>query len=519
MRSPNEPLEVVRSKRFSGDLQFETEHLKVDLGGRAARGGAVTFGWHGLKFVVGIVATAIMARLLTPRDYGLIGMVAVFTSFMSMFKDMGLSMATVQKPEINDGEISTLFWVNAAFSVGVTLITMLLAPLIAWFYGEPRLVLITITASLGFIIGGLAVQHEALLKRQMRFFALGSIAFLSIVAGYTAGITLAWRGFGYWALVVSQLALVATNALGVWILCGWRPGRPRNSHGIRSMLTVGRNITGFAIINVLAKNMDGLLIGRVWGAQQLGLYTKAAQLLSLPTDQINEPLNSVAIPTLSRLADSSERYRQAYRRILEKIAMLTMPGIALMIGTSDWLVYLLLGPQWSETGYILVMLGIAGLTQPVMNTTGWLLITQGRTHHMFQWALISAPLGIISVIVGLPWGAAGVAISYSLVRVCITDRVLFWFVGREGPVRMMDFYRTIAPAACAAGCALVSVILFRKLVVVSNPLHGLLASFAITVVITLGVLFIIPAGRLALRDVSRSFLLLRRQSRESLARP
>ena len=112
MRPPNEPIEVVRSKRFSGDLQFDTEHLKVDLGGRAARGGAVTFGWHGLKFVVGIVSTAMMARLLTPRDYGLIGMVAVFTSFMSMFKDMGLSLATVQKPEINDSEISTLFWVN-----------------------------------------------------------------------------------------------------------------------------------------------------------------------------------------------------------------------------------------------------------------------------------------------------------------------------------------------------------------------------------------------------------------------
>lgn len=507
------------AKRLADDLQFKTEHLKADLGGRAARGGAVTFVWHGLKLVVGIVATATLARLLTPRDYGLIGMVAVFTSFMSMFKDMGLSLATVQKPEINNKEISTLFWVNAAFSLGVTLVTMLLAPLIAWFYGEPRLVLITIASSLGFIVGGLAVQHEALLKRQMRFFALGSIAFLSIVFGYAAGIALAWRGFGYWALVVSQLALVTTNALGVWVLCGWWPGRPQRHSGIRSMLKFGRNLTGYAIVNVLTKNLDGLLIGRVWGAQQLGLYSKASQLMSLPTDQINEPMNSVAIPTLSRLTDSPERYRQAYRRILEKIVMLTMPGIALMIATSDWLVLLLLGPQWKDTGYILVFLGIAGLTQPVMNTTGWLLITQGRTHHMFQWAVISAPLGIISVIAGLPWGAAGVALSYSLVRICITDRLLYWFVGREGPVRTMDFYRAMAPAACASACALLAVILFRQVVVISSPLYGLLASFAITVVITLGVLFMIPAGRLALRDVSRSLLMLRRQPRESLARP
>ena len=519
MRPANEPLEVVRSKRFSGDLQFETEHLKVDLGGRAARGGAVTFGWHGLKFVVGIVATAFMARLLTPREYGLIGMVAVFTSFMSMFKDMGLSLATVQKPEINDKEISTLFWVNAALSIGITLITMALAPLIAWFYAEPLLVAITIVSSMGFIIGGLAVQHEALLKRQMRFFGLGLISFFSMLFGYGVGIALAWRGWGYWALVLSQLTLVTTQALGVWVLCGWRPSRPQRSQGIGSMLVFGRNLTGYAIVNVLAKNMDGLLIGRVWGAQQLGLYSKAAQLLSLPTDQLNEPLNSVAIPTLSRLTDSPKRYREAYLRVLEKIAMITMPGIALMIATSDWLVSLLLGPQWVDVGYILVLLAIAGITQPLTNTTGWLLITQGRTHHMFQWALISAPLGIISVIAGLPWGAAGVAISYSLVRVCITDRVLFWFVGREGPIRMMDFYRTIAPAACAAGCALLSVILFRKFVAISNPLHGMLASFAITVVITLGVLFTIPAGRSGLLDLSRSLLLMRRQPRESLAQP
>ena len=238
------------------------------------------------------------------------------------------------------------------------------------------------------------------------------------------------------------------------------------------------------------------------GCAQLGLPAGGPVLPA--NDQLNEPLNAVAIRP-KRLTDSPERYRRDTPHS-EKIAMLHA-GIALMIATSDWLVSILLGPQWIDTGYILVLLAIAGLTQPVMNTTGWLLITQGRTHHMFQWALISAPLGIISVIVGLPWGAAGVAISYSLVRLCITDRVLFWFVAREGPIRMMDFYRTIAPAACAAGCALVSVLLFRKLVIISNPLHGLLASFAITVVITLGVLFIIPAGRLALRDVSKSFLL------------
>ncbi len=501
------------------DLQFRTDHLKKDLAGRTTRGGVVTFGWHGLRFVVGIVATALMARLLTPRDYGLIGMVAVFTSFMSMLKDMGLSLATVQKAQITEQEISTLFWLNAALSLTITLATSLIAPVIAWFYGEPRLLLITLVSSLGFIISGLAVQHEALLKRQMRFFSLGLIAFISMVFGYLFGLALAWRGVGYWALVGSQLALVTANSIGVWIVCRWRPGRPMRNSGIRSMLKFGRNLTGYAMVNVFAKNLDSLLIGRFWGPQELGLYSKAAQVASMPTDQINDPLNSVAIPALSRVADEPERYRLAYLRILQKIVMVTIPGIALMIVTADWVVALLLGPQWKNAAFILILIAIAGLTQPVMNSMGWLLITQGRTHHMFQWALISAPIGVISIIIGLPWGAAGVAASYSIIRVCVTDRLMYWFVGRTGPVRTMDFYVTMLPSLCAATCAAASVMLFRRFVVVNSPLLGLLAGFSITLVVSLIVLWLIPSGRRGLQDVSQSLLMLKRAPRTASVQP
>jgi len=148
---------------------FDTEHLTAAIGSRTARGGVVTIVSHGLKFALSIVATAFLARLLTPHDYGLIGMVAVFTGFVAMFKDLGLSLATVQRPEISDEQISTLFWVNVTLSAGITALMIALAPLIGWFYGEPRLTLITIVTATGFLFGGLAVQHEALLKRQMRF--------------------------------------------------------------------------------------------------------------------------------------------------------------------------------------------------------------------------------------------------------------------------------------------------------------------------------------------------------------
>ena len=487
---------------------FDTEHLTNTLGSRTARGGLVTIVSHGLKFALSILATAILARLLTPQDYGLIGMVVVFTGFVAMFKDMGLSLATVQRAEITFEQISTLFWINVTISIAITLLMMLLAPLIGWFYGEPRLTMITIVTSLGFFFGGLAVQHEALLKRQMRFYALSVIAFLSMMIGYVVGIVLAWRGASYWALVFSQLALLASNAIGVLVTCRWRPGRPKRNTGVRSMLSFGGNVTGYALINYVSKNCDNLIIGRAFGPQLLGLYTKAVQLLNLPTEQINEPIASVAIPALSRLADSPERYRQAYLRIIEKVLMVTMPAVILMLATADWLVLMILGPQWGDSARIFVFMGIAGLFAPVALTGGWLLVSQGRVRDMLRWSLINAPISILSIIAGLPWGVVGVAASFSLGRVLVANPLLYWFVGRSGPVRMADFYRLLAPFTGASLFSLLASLLFRRFVEVTNPLIGFVACGIIVAVTTPLFLALMPAGRKALVDIKNSMLLL-----------
>src|ERR1700730_8106499 len=193
------------------DRYFGTDHLKTNLGGRTARGGAVAITAQALKFIITIGATSILARLLTPQDYGLIGMVAFVTAFVSLYKDLGLAAATIQRPEISFDQISTLFWINASLSVAVCIFTIAIAPLVSWFYGEPRLTSITVITAVGFIISGLAVQHEALLRRQMRYFALASIGLISSIVGYVVAIWMAWKGFHCCALLGSQLAVVFTS--------------------------------------------------------------------------------------------------------------------------------------------------------------------------------------------------------------------------------------------------------------------------------------------------------------------
>ena len=502
----------------SDDAHFNTERLKTGLGARTARGGAVTFASQVFKFGASLGATMVLGRLLRPADYGLIGMVVVVTGFVSMFKDLGLSAATVQREDITSEQVSTLFWVNVALSVAVGLVTVALAPAVAWFYSEPKLMLITMVYAVGFLFGGLTVQHEALLHRQMRFAAQAACEIVALIVTITVTIVLAWRGAGYWALVAGHLTTSFVYMILIWSVCGWYPGRPARYSGVRSLLRFGGNLTGFTVVNFFARNLDNLLIGRVWGSRQLGLYAKAYQLLMLPIDQINAPITTVAVPALSRLNDSPERYRRAYLRIIEKISVLTMPGVALLIATADWVVLIVLGPQWQEAGQIFAALGVAALIQPIANTTGWLFISQGRTPDMFRYGLVASTIIVSAILIGLPWGAPGVATAYALVWVIVVAPFLFYWVGRKGPVRPRDFYLTVAPSFCAALAVLVVLFLFRRSGVIVSPLEGLAASFGIACVVALIVLYAIPAGRRALLDFGAVAAIVLRKKEMGLAK-
>jgi PST family polysaccharide transporter len=297
----------------------------------------------------------------------------------------------------------------------------------------------------------------------------------------------------------------------VWGACGWRPGRPVRDSGVRAMLGFGGNFTGFSVVNYFARNLDNMLIGRFWGSQALGFYAKAYQLLLLPLDQVSYPLTTVAVPALSRLNSEPERYRRAYLRILEKIALVTMPGIALMAVTADWVVAIVLGPKWAEAARIFKLLGLAGVVQPAANSIGWLFITQGRMRQMFKWSFVGTSITVASFIVGLPWGAVGVAAAYAVTNVFVTIPLLLSYVGREGPVRAGDFYRAVAPPAFAAACTAAALSAFRAWGGVGQPFVGLVIASPLALLTTLASLYALPAGRRALGDFRNVYDLLRKK--------
>lgn len=510
---------ALRTPPASGDARddvFRTDHLNADLAQRSTRGGMLTLASQAIKFLISTGAMIIVARLLTPEDYGLVGMVVILIGFFWMFQYLGLPAATVRWKELSHTQVSNLFWINVALSTVIAVIVLACAPLLAWFYKEPRLTGIAAGYALVVFLTGISIQHLAILQRQMRFTALAIIDIVAVVIGLVMTIVAAWRGAGYWALVLNQLIVSLLTIVGAWSVCRWRPGLPSRDSELRSMLTFGGDLTGYHFATFFAQNSDNALIGKFWGAYQLGIYSRAYQMLLTPIGQVIMPLGSVAVPALSRLADTPERYRAAYLKIVEKIAMLTMPAVVFTIATSDWLILLLLGRQWSDASPVFMMLGIAAIVQPVAKTGTWLMVTQGRSREMLNWGIVGASIAVIAILVGLPWGAKGVAASYALSELCISTPLMFWYIGRRGPVRARDVLVTVGPSICAAASSLIVLSLARAWLAGFTHLIARLAiAFVITVSVSLLVFLLLPSGRSSIRGLRETLSLLRRK--ESIA--
>src|SRR6266576_1658808 len=325
---------------------FRTDHLLANLKGHTISSGAVTMLAQGAKFILNLVSTMILARLLTPRDFGLMAMVMTVTSFMRVFKDAGLSIATVQRERITHAQVSNLFWINVAVSALCTLIIAASAPVVGRFYHDFRVVNITLLLSITFLISGLTVQHQALLKRQMRFKALALIEVGSMAAGVLVAIIMALRGYSYWSLVFSSVFMEIAGLVLTLSISRWRPQWPSLRSGVRPMISFGAHRTAGDFVMSLSRGCDNLLIGRFYGSAAVGLYSRASALLIRPLEQFLGPINAVFVPALSRLQSQPERYRTTFLRLYEAIALFGLFFTGLLLAVSRPLTLVLLGPQW-----------------------------------------------------------------------------------------------------------------------------------------------------------------------------
>jgi len=338
----------------------------------------------------------------------------------------------------------------------------------------------------------------------MHFKSLAKIEISSIVVGNLVAIALAVYGMGYWALVFMQVADAVVNSVGFWLASGWRPGAPSRNAGIRSMLLFGGNLAGFRCVNFFSLNLDNILIGRFWGSQQLGLYARAYQLLLLPVQQINNPLNSVALPALSALQTDPERYRAFYRKAILATTSFGMPIIAFMFAVSDKVILLMLGTRWLGVVPLFQLLAPAAFVGTFEVATRWAYQSLGRTDRQLRAGLVLSILNVAIFSISIRWGASGIALAYGLSQPLFAlPAIIYCYHGTI--LKLSDFTGTVyKPFLASIGAATV-VIVFNHLPNIDlNIFTSLFIDCLIYSLSYLGIWMLMPNGKETLLDMLKS---------------
>jgi O-antigen/teichoic acid export membrane protein len=426
---------------------------------KTTRGGLAALTGQGTTFLLRMISLVTLARLLSPRDFGLVGMVTAVTGVLTYFQDAGLSAAAIQSPTISRAQTSTLFWINVAIGAVLTLVCIGLAPFLAAFYREPRLELVTEIIAGSFLCFGASAQHRALLVREMCLMTLAISDLCGSALSVALGIGCALLGAGYWALVVMAVTPSVANLVAVWSLGRWIPGLPRWGSGIGGMLRYGGLLMADNVVMYFSYYTDKILIGRVCGAVVLGVYGRAYTLINVPSQNLASAFGATLFPALARLQHQPERFRNYFLKSYTLFLSLAFPVTVACGLFGEDIIRVFLGPKWSDAVPVFRLLAPTILAFALINPTGILLQALGRMAQSLYIGLLILPVNLIAYAVGIRWGAVGVASGFSIAMVVLIVPTILWGIAGT-PIRPRDLFRAIAPpllsvfiaAACALAC-------------------------------------------------------------------
>jgi len=398
-----------------------------------------------LKVAVMFVSTVILARLLSPEEFGLVAMVLAIFGVGEIFRDFGLSMAALQAKKLSHAQQSNLFWINAIVGLCLSLIFFLAAAPISIFFERPELVEAGQVLCLTFLLGGLTTQFKVVINRQLRFVSLAITDLVPYVSGAAAAIVVGALTASYWALVAQQLIIAAGTLILAVCLSGWRPSLPSKAP-MRELVSFGASFAGTQFVSYISRNVDSVMIGKFWGSVSLGYYDRAYNLVVLPLTQINTPMSRVAVPVLARTQTEDERY-VAYLRRAQLVALyVTSTIFALLAGLAEPLVLLLLGPQWQASAMLLSILAISGVFRSLVQVAYWVYVSRGLAAVQFRFYLVAQPILVCIILAGVPFGAVGVATAVAIGYALFWVASLAWVKRASGlplGVLYLDAFRAI----------------------------------------------------------------------------
>jgi O-antigen/teichoic acid export membrane protein len=390
---------------------FEDLEASADLGRLAKRGGVASVAGVYVNGVLQIVGVVVLARLLTPEDFGLVAIVMALTRFAPLLIDFGTADATTQRTKITQGQSSTLFWLTSSIGFAVALGLVACSPLVAWLYHEPRLQSVAMYSGITFVFAGISAQHLALLRRTMQFGVIAKMQILSALAGLVAAIVIAIFGFGYWALVFRPIVSAACVAVGAWLACRWRPGYPVFDAEVKSMIGFGMHVLGASVPISMTRVADRIALGLFYPPREVGYYQNAQNMYEnafmAPLDQ----LHNVGSAGLSKLRSNPVTLQQKYEATLSALAFFVMPTAAILSVIGQDVVVILLGATWRVSGLLLSIMALRGVVEFIEMSQGWLHVASGRAERWKYSAFVSAIVRVAAILAGLPFGAKGVVIA------------------------------------------------------------------------------------------------------------
>ena len=409
------------------------------------------------KFLSTIFATAVLARILSPADFGLVQIATLFLGIITLFSSAGLELPVIQAKSLNLSQVNNLFWISCLVGLITGLTSALLAPVASWYFERPELTLIIVVSSCTFLCSAIGVQSRALMKRNLRFYELSKIEIAAMLLAQSLAIGCAFSTRSYWALVLIPVVSALVSSVCVCFLAPVTIQFPSRERGTGELLKIGANLTGFNVLNYFVRQLDNFVIADRFSDQDLGFYSKAYGLLLMPVSRINSPLSTIVVPALSRTRENNKRFRDVYVKCLFVLASLSIPTVVFLAVCSEEVILTVLGPKFADSIVLFQLLIPAAFVSSLNVSTGWVFASLGRTDKQLYSglgaALVFIPLVILGGFYGVEGVACGVSAAFVLVRL---PQMAYCFKG--SPIGFKDFIDAVRTPwlACilAAGCTL-----------------------------------------------------------------
>ena len=448
------------------------------------------------------IVMIILARLLFPEDFGVIGMAVIFTGLVQTINELGLSAAIIQKKNINDNHLSTSFWISLGLGIILFITTVIISPYIADFFKNELVGPVVSVLSTGFIFGSFNVVHRSLLQKNIEFKKIAVTEISASVMSGALSIILALLGFGVWSLVFGTILSNFTRVVLLWKVCTWRPSMTFDLTSFKELFSFGAHVMGSRFLNYIDSNIDYLLIGKLMSATALGHYTLAYQLSTFPLTRISSIITSVTFPTFSIIQDDNDTLRYAYLKVNKYISTITFPLLSGLIMVAPDFIPIVFGEKWAPMIVPLQILCVAGVLKSVGTTVGSILLSKGRSDIQFKWNVFTAIVLPIAILIGIRYGITGVAMA-----ITIMSFLLFLIIQSIANnlinLNFSDYFKALYPATTGSTLVITSLLIYQKL-----SIYNHLDIFSLTSSIILGILVYILVMRIIAKDLLREIKIL-----------